>query len=172
MTKFFLVTLIAAAVASALAWANWPAAPLPPGSTADRILVEKAARTLTLFHGDRVLKKYSVSLGRVPVGPKQREGDKKTPEGVYHIQLHKFDSSYHRALQVSYPAAEDVARAKLQGVSAGLEIMVHGAPNGWGLIGRAHRAADWTAGCIAVTNPEIEEIYAAVPDGTVIEIRK
>ncbi len=167
-----ILALIAVTVLAALVWANWPADILPAGTKADRVLVEKDAHMLTLFNGTAVLKKYAVSLGRVPIGPKQREGDKKTPEGIYHILLHKPDSSYHRALQVSYPELEDVARARSQGVNPGSEIMVHGLPNGWGLIGRAHLLSDWTAGCIAVTNPEIEEIYTAVADGTVIEIRK
>lgn len=170
MLKIALITAALALLAT-LAWAHWPAAGLPPGTKIDRILVEKDARRLTVFSRGAPVKTYRVSLGTVPVGPKQREGDRKTPEGVYQVELHKPDSSYHRALKVSYPAPDDIARARLQGVSAGSDIMIHGLPNGLGLIGRAHRLSDWTAGCVALTNPEIEEIYAATPDGATIEIR-
>ncbi len=144
---------------------------MPAGTEADRIIVEKSKRTLTLLRGKTVLKHYPISLGREPIGAKEREGDGKTPEGIYRIIAHKPDSSFHRALRVSYPDAADIERAQKQGVSPGSDIMVHGIRNGLGWIGRAQRALDWTAGCIAVTNPEIEELFAAVPDGAVIEIR-
>jgi murein L,D-transpeptidase YafK len=112
-----------------------------------------------------------VSLGRHPVGPKEREGDKRTPEGLYLVESHKLNSSFHRALKVSYPSAADRIAAEKRGQPPGSDIMVHGIRNGLGLIGRLERLRDWTSGCIAVTNPEIEEIYRAVPDGTPIEIR-
>lgn len=95
----------------------------------------------------------------------------KTPEGVYKIDSRKADSDYHRALHISYPSAEDVARAAERGVSAGSDIEIHGLPNGRGAIGAAHRLSDWTAGCIALTDDEIEELWRVTPDGTVIEIR-
>lgn len=154
-----------------VAWAHWPITPLPPGPRPDLIIVEKARRTLTLYCGNTPLRSYPVSLGRVPVGPKEREGDLKTPEGLYTITEHKADSSYHRALRVSYPEAKDVARAKQLGVNAGFDIMVHGLPNGLGFFGRLHRFRDWTAGCIALTNAEIDQIYSAVPRDIAIEIR-
>jgi murein L,D-transpeptidase YafK len=110
-------------------------------------------------------------LGRNPVGPKLREGDKRTPEGLYAIESHNPRSSFHRALKVSYPSAADRIAAAKRGVAPGGDIMIHGIRNGLGFIGRLQRRLDWTAGCIAVTNPEIEEIYRAVPDGTPIEIR-
>lgn len=166
-----LILLPVVALLAVLVWAHWPGPALAPGLKADRILVEKSARTLTLLNGTSVLKRYSVSLGHTPVGPKEREGDQKTPEGVYRIIEHKRDSSFHLALRVSYPEPADLERARAAGVKAGSDIMVHGLPNGRGFIGRAHRAKDWTAGCVAVTNPEIEEIFAAVADGTPIEIR-
>jgi murein L,D-transpeptidase YafK len=145
--------------------------PLPSDAQADRILVEKAARRLTLLHRDAPLKTYRVSLGRVPLGPKENEGDNRTSEGFYRIDFHKPDSDYHLALHISYPEPHDVARAAAQGVSAGSDIMIHGLPNGRGWVGAFHRRSDWTAGCIAVTDFEIEEIFRAVPDGTSIEIR-
>lgn len=164
--------LAALALLGAFAWANWPTLhALPPGTVANRILVEKSQRKLTLLRDATVLKEYSVSLGKVPAGAKEREGDQKTPEGIYRITEHKLDSSFYRALRVSYPEARDIERAKKAGVPPGSDIMVHGMKNGLGLIGRFHRFSDWTAGCIALTNSEIEEILAAVPNGTVIEIR-
>ena len=162
------VSLIAVGIAAA-AYLNF--APLPRDAVADRIVVEKSARRLTLFQNGRVLKTYSVALGRAPVGPKEYEGDQRTPEGIYAIDFHKPDSDYHLALHLSYPEQRDIDRAALHGLSAGSDIMIHGLPNGRGWIGRFHRRRDWTAGCVAVANFEIEEIYRAVPDGTPIELR-
>jgi len=153
-------------------WANWPIGKLSPEIRADRILVEKSKRSLTLFADDQVIKTYPISLGRAPVGAKQREGDLKTPEGKYTIIEHYEPSAFHLALRISYPGPADIQRAKTQGVSPGSDIMIHGMRNHLGLIGRLHRFIDWTAGCIAVTNAEIEEIWQLVPDGTPIEIRE
>jgi murein L,D-transpeptidase YafK len=154
-----------------LTFANWPPRALPAGVTADRIVVRKEARELTLFCNGAPLKTYEVSLGEEPAGPKRREGDNRTPEGVYTIDRHKADSDFHLALHVSYPNAQDRARALQMGVPPGGDIMIHGLPNRLGWLGRFQRLVDWTAGCIAVTNPEIDEIYRATPDGTPIEIR-
>ena len=145
--------------------------PLPQNITADRVLVEKAARRLTLMREGASLKTYHVALGRAPVGAKEYEGDQRTPEGIYRIDFHKPDSDYHLALHISYPEQHDIDRAAAEGLSAGSDIMIHGLPNGRGWIGAFHRRKDWTAGCIAVTDFEIEEIWRAVPDGTPIEIR-
>jgi murein L,D-transpeptidase YafK len=145
--------------------------PLPPDIMADRVLVEKAARRLTLLRNDVPLKVYRVALGRAPIGPKQQEGDQRTPEGIYSIDFRKADSDFHRALHVSYPEQRDIDRATANGVPPGFDIMIHGIRNGLGWIGTFHRRTDWTAGCIAVTDFEMEEIWRAVPDGTPIEIR-
>ena len=144
---------------------------LPPGTVAERIVVEKAARTLSLYSGNRRVTTYKIALGRNPIGHKQREGDGRTPEGVYTIDWRKRDSAFHRALHISYPSAQDRGRARRQGVSPGGAIMIHGLPNRMGAIGRAHLLRDWTDGCIAVTNDEIEEIWRVIPDGTRIEIK-
>jgi murein L,D-transpeptidase YafK len=145
--------------------------PLSPEAKADRILVEKAARRLTLFRGSTALKSYRIALGRSPVGPKEREGDQRTPEGIYLIDRRKPDSAFHRALHISYPSPSDIAQATERGVAPGGDIMIHGIRNGRGWIGAFHRIRDWTSGCIAVTDLQIEEIWRAVPDGTPIEIR-
>lgn len=145
--------------------------PLPSQSIADWILVEKKARRLTLFNKNQPLKSYDIALGRQPDGPKRFQGDNKTPEGRYKIDSRKKNSSYHRALHISYPSPGDVAFASQQQRSAGGDIMIHGLPNGMGSMGSLHLLRDWTAGCIAVTNAEIEELWRAIPDGTPIEIR-
>jgi murein L,D-transpeptidase YafK len=138
---------------------------------ADKLLLEKSKHELALLNHGRVVKTYRVALGSCPIGRKEREGDGRTPEGNYVIDFHKPDSDFHRALHISYPNTADLERACAAGVSAGSDIMIHGSPNGLGAIGSMHRLYDWTAGCVAVTNDEIEEIYAAVTDGTPIEIR-
>jgi murein L,D-transpeptidase YafK len=166
---FLLILCIAAIGLSAAAYLNVD--PLPQDAVADRVLVEKSARRLTLLRNGNALKSYRVALGRAPVGAKEYEGDQRTPEGVYSIDFHKPDSDYHLALHISYPEQRDIERAGAQGLSAGSDIMIHGLPNGRGWIGRFHRRRDWTAGCVAVADFEIEEIYRAVPDGTSIEIR-
>jgi len=152
-------------------WAREVETPLAKGAVADRVLVEKAERRLTLFNGEAVLKTYRVALGREPVGPKQREGDGRTPEGSYVIAGRKADSAFHRALRISYPNQGDLARARAAGQPPGGDIMIHGLKNGLGWLGRLHTTSDWTEGCVAVTNEEIEEIWEAVPDGTAVEIR-
>ena len=151
-------------------WAHYYAHPVPD-TKADRIVVEKAARRLTLFRRTTALKSYRVALGREPIGPKREEGDHRTPEGFYKIDRRKPDSDFHLALHVSYPNTGDVAQAEARGISAGSDIMIHGLRNGCGWIGKLHRSTDWTDGCVAVTDQEIEEIWRVVPDGTPIEIR-
>jgi murein L,D-transpeptidase YafK len=139
-------------------------------SKVDRIIINKAKRELLLMYGGKVVRSYAVALGRNPVGAKTRQGDGKTPEGVYSISGRNPASAFHRALRVSYPNSADRAQAKKLGVATGGDIMIHGLPNGQGNIGKAHRLTDWTEGCIAVTNEEIEEIWGMVPDGTKVEI--
>ena len=148
---------------------NWH--PLSPGTAIDRVVVEKAARKLSLFHDGRRLKSYRVALGRSPIGPKEKEGDMKTPEGIYKIDSRNAQSSFHLALHISYPSNDDNTHAAERGVSAGFDIMIHGIRNGLGWMGAFHRRKDWTAGCIALTDEEIAELWRVTPDGTTIEIR-
>jgi murein L,D-transpeptidase YafK len=151
-------------------YARWPRKPLSANVRADRVLVRKKARTLELYQGTRLLRTYSIALGREPLGHKQQEGDGRTPEGPYVLDCRNPRSAYHRALHISYPSAADTAAALSRGVSPGGLIMLHGVRNGLGFIGRLHRLFDWTDGCIAVTDEEIDEIWRSVPDGTPIEI--
>ncbi len=142
--------------------------PLPESSAADKVLVMKSERKLLLMKGDEVLKTYIVALGRNPVGNKIRQGDSRTPEGTYVLDRHNSNSQYHRSIHISYPNADDVSRARRLGVSPGGDVFLHGLPNDFhGLLA----PGDWTEGCIAVTNVEIDEIWRAVADGTRIEIK-
>lgn len=144
---------------------------LPRDARGDRLVVEKAAHRMTLYSGDSVLRVYRVALGRGGAADKVREGDNRVPEGRFRIDHRVERSGYHRALHVSYPDAAHTARARALGVSPGGDIMVHGIRNGFGWVGPLHRLVDWTRGCVAVTNPEIEELWRAVPNGAAIEIR-
>ena len=139
---------------------------------ADRLVVLKGERRLVLMRGDRVLRVYRVALGRYPKGAKKREGDAKTPEGTYKVdyRLDSDRSKFYRALHISYPNNRDRARARRMGVSPGGQIMIHGLPTKWSAKDVGHPRLDWTQGCIAVTNREIDEIWAMVSDGTTIEI--
>jgi len=137
---------------------------------ADSILILKKDHLMELFAGGKVIRTYQVALGQGGLAPKEREGDGRTPEGHYTIEA-KYASQYHKALRISYPNAEDRKRAAKLGVSPGGSILIHGLPNGKGWIGAAHRLYDWTLGCIAVTDEEIDEIWNLVPLGTPVEIR-
>ena len=157
--RISLFSLTACALA-VLLYAHGNLDPLPPHTTIDRIMVEKSARRLSILRE-----------GRNPVGPKEEEGDMKTPEGIYRVDSRNPQSDFHLALHISYPSSEDNARAAARGVPAGFDIMIHGLPNGGGWIGAFHRWKDWTAGCIALTDKEIEELWRVTPDETTVEIR-
>ena len=136
----------------------------------DRVVVNKAQRELLLLAGDSLLRHYRIALGRNPEGPKTREGDGRTPEGLYTIDRRNASSAYHLSLRISYPSGADRARAEQLGADPGGDIMIHGLRNGQGHLGQAHLEKDWTQGCIAVTDEEMDEIWALVPDGTQVEI--
>lgn len=138
---------------------------------ADSIVVEKAKRTLTLFYLGMQVRSYQVALGSQPIGDKVKIGDGRTPEGLYHIDFKNPQSKYHMALHISYPDATHLARANQLGVAAGGDIMIHGLPPKYASIGAEHVQYNWTEGCIAVTDQEIEEIFRAVPSGAPIEIK-
>lgn len=172
MRTFKAIFLILAAVlAAGGGYRFWPETALPAGTTAERLQIDKRTRRLIVFANGQAVKSYRVSLGREPQGAKAREGDGRTPEGSYIIDYRKADSAYHRALHISFPGKKDRRRAREFGVSPGGAIMIHGLPNGLGWIGSFHRFYDWTEGCIAVTDEEIDELWRAVPYGTPVEIR-
>ena len=142
-----------------------PSAPLPP---ADLVYVDKSERTLTLYSGGRPYRTYrSIQLGDAPQGHKRFQGDERTPEGRYTIDYRNPRSAYHLSLHISYPNPADRAYAEARGRSPGGEIFIHGQPNG---LRSGRVAGDWTDGCIALSNAEIEELWRLVPDGTPIEI--
>jgi len=138
---------------------------------AGSVLILKKDHVMELLAEGKVIRTYKVALGRGGLAPKVRQGDARTPEGHYVISARYAASEYHRALLISYPNAEDRRRAARLGVSPGGDIMIHGLPDGKGWLGAAHRLYDWTLGCIAVTDSEIEEIWKLVPAGTPVEIR-
>jgi murein L,D-transpeptidase YafK len=169
-TWFFIIAILSATLGVADTSLGVEQA-LPPDAKADRVVVVKKERTLTLMGRGKILKTYKVALGGEPVGPKLRQGDHKTPEGTYTLDRRNIHSQFYRSIHVSYPDASDRMRAKKLGVSPGGDIYVHGLPNGYSWIGNGHRLKDWTDGCIAVTNEEMDEIWRVVPDGTPIEIK-
>lgn len=138
---------------------------------ADKVVVIKGERSLLLLRNGEVLKTYKVALGVNPVGPKTRQGDKRTPEGTYHLDRRNARSKFYRSMHISYPNSEDTEKARARGILPGRDIMIHGLPKGYGYLGELHRMNDWTKGCIAVTNSEMDEIWTLVSDGTPIEIR-
>jgi len=137
----------------------------------DRILIEKSKRQLTLISKDEVIKSYKIALGGNPTGPKEQQGNNKTPEGIYIIEGRNLNSRYHLSLRISYPNEKDRKYARELGVSTGGDIMIHGTKRGFSGDDSSHSLVDWTEGCVAVTNDEIEEIARLVPDGTIVEIR-
>ncbi len=137
----------------------------------DKIVVTKHKRRLDLISNNTVIKSYKISLGRIPKGHKKYEGDKRTPEGLYYINDKNPNSGYHRNLGISYPNPQDIKHAESVGKNPGGLIKVHGIKNGFGWVGRFHLIFDWTAGCIAVTDNEIDELYENIKIGTPIEIK-
>ena len=140
-------------------------------ATVDRVIVGKSEHKLYLLADGWVIRSYAIALGRKPTGRKICKGDQRTPEGSYIIERHLPNSHFHLALRISYPNADDRRAASMVGCEAGGDIMIHGLPERYVYVGRRHTDTDWTDGCIAVTNREIEEIFAMVPDGTTVEIR-
>lgn len=159
--RFFLLALIIAI----------PTAQARPPKAA-KIFVFKSQRVMMLVDEQgKLLKSYRVALGKSPIGRKRQRGDNKTPEGIYYIEDRNVESNYHLSLKISYPNNSDWQNAERFGVRPGDMIMIHGLPNGRSWMGKEHIKKDWTEGCIAVTNEEIQEIWQLVDDGTPIEIK-
>ena len=151
--------------------ATIPQPAVNPAPVKARIEVLKSSRTLRLWQGETLVFSLGVALGQQPQGRKTCQGDSRTPEGVYTVTERKADSQFHLALRLSYPNAADRLRASESGCEPGGDIMIHGLPNGRGYVGAAHRLEDWTEGCVAVTNEEMDRLWALVPVGTRVEIR-
>lgn len=148
-----------------------PYGPLPADIQADHIVIEKAARKMTLYRHGYPWKHYKIALGQGGLAPKQQEGDGLTPEGLYYIKNRNPQSIFYRSLRISYPNETDTMRAKMMGVQPGGNIMIHGLHNDAVKRNRAKGKKDWTQGCIAVNDREIEDIWNSVADGTPVEIR-
>jgi murein L,D-transpeptidase YafK len=169
MIKWILRILIAVS-AGTLVYYFLPEQKLPPHKKIDKLVVYKSKRIMEAYSKGELLKRYKISIGQVPVGDKQGEGDKKTPEGHYTINDKNPNSGFHKNLGISYPSQADIAEARSKGLSPGGEVKIHGLKSGQGFIGKFHRMLNWTAGCIAVTDEEIDELYAHVKIRTPITI--
>jgi murein L,D-transpeptidase YafK len=148
----------------------YPENALPSDTRINKLVVYKSERQLLAYSNGQLIIKYKISLGKQPVGKKEIEGDNKTPEGNYTINDKNANSDFHKNLGILYPNKEDKANAKRIGKEAGSDIKIHGLHNKLGFIGKFHRWYDWTSGCIALTNDEIDELYKTVKIGTPIEI--
>jgi len=169
-----LITLIA--VAAGAAWFGWhrygprPSAPVmaPEAARVDHILIEKSARRLTASLEGAVVMQVDIALGFAPEGDKQVEGDGKTPVGVFKVDRRNPQSAYHLSLGLDYPQPDNVTRAQQQGIDPGGDIFIHGQPNG--VVGLT-LPGDWTAGCIAISNTEMAQLWSLTATGTTVEIR-
>ncbi len=141
------------------------------GDSVDLVVVEKSQRKMVLLSNGTEIRTYDIALGGNARGHKMQQGDRRTPEGRYVIDYRNPKSRYHLSLHISYPNAQDRARARRRGLNPGGMIMIHGSPNHWQRAEALLKGVDWTNGCIAVTNAEIEEIWSLVEDGTPIEIK-
>ena len=162
---FALVILI-----SVFAYYVLPESKLPTFSKVDKILVEKSKRQMHVYSEGKKLKTYTISLGFRPRGKKRFEGDGKTPEGKYFIVSKNEHSIAHKSFGISYPNTDDKKYAAQRGKSAGGHIMIHGLMNGLGYWGKFHRFINWTGGCIALTNSEMDDLFRHVEVGCEIQI--
>lgn len=171
MSKIKIVIFVASLPLLLLIGYNfYPEKRLAANAQIDKLIVYKSKGEMHAFFKGELLKVYKISIGRTSVGKKEFEGDCKTPEGKYFINGKNPYSGYHKNLGISYPNAEDIKNAKLLGKPTGGDVKIHGLRNGRGVIGKLHRWVNWTYGCIAVTNTEVDELYYAVKIGTPIEI--
>lgn len=136
----------------------------------DLVYVDKSANRMYLYDGETLIREYHVAFGGSPEGHKEQEGDQKTPEGIYTLDYKKEDSSFYRAMHISYPNATDIQNAESKGVPPGGFIMVHGQRNGLGWLAPITQNFNWTNGCIALTNSEMDEFMELVQTGTQIQI--
>ncbi len=140
---------------------------------ADKVIIKKSTRMLYLSSGGHIYRRFHVSLGTMPIGAKEFEGDLKTPEGRYVLDWKRPSQKYNKSIHISYPNKKDKAHAKRLGKSAGGMIMIHGTPSSWGLspIGDwMPMLIDWTEGCIAMSNDDLEEVWNQTTKGTPVII--
>jgi len=137
----------------------------------DLVMVDKSERKMYLMSNNQIIKQYQIALGGQPKGHKQQEGDQKTPEGKYTLDYEKEGSAYYRSMHISYPNRSDKEKAKKEGVDPGGFIMVHGQKNMSGELSGFRKNFDWTNGCIAISNDEMDEFLALVSVGTTIQIQ-
>jgi murein L,D-transpeptidase YafK len=163
--------LLSCAILGIVFYYWYPEQQLPSNVQIDYIVVEKSKHELSVFSHGKLLKIYPIAIGKNPIGRKEVEGDNKTPEGMYCINDKNPNSSFHKNLGISYPNTYDSLMAKGSTSALGKDIKIHGLKTGLGFIGKFHRFFDWTAGCIAVKNSEINELYNSVPIGTTIELK-
>ena len=143
----------------------------PHYARADSVLIVKSERKLYLLKNGEVLRDFDIALGLMPEGRKEREGDFRTPEGRYHLEVKNPNSDYFLSVKISYPNARDLARARALGVDPGGQIMIHGQPNQPRYSESRYQGLDWTDGCIAVSNSDMVDIWLMTGEGTPIEIR-
>ena len=165
-----ILTGFGALILGLLIYYFYPYPKIPAGITIDKLVVVKSKHRLFAWSHNQLIQTYTIAIGKTTVGDKQFEGDCKTPEGSYFIFAKNPNSGWHKNLGISYPNAADIAVAKSRGLHTGGDIKIHGLKNGRFNIGRFHRWKDWTNGCIALTNEEVEDLYAHTPIGTPINI--
>jgi murein L,D-transpeptidase YafK len=169
--KWFILVAFTACMLAVLTYYFYPYSKIPAGVVIDKIVVLKSQHLLFAYSHQQLVHTYTVAIGKTPTGDKQFEGDKKTPEGNYFIFAKNPNSGWHKNLGISYPNAEDITAAQKLGLHTGGDIKIHGLKNGRFNIGRFHRWKDWTNGCIALTNEEVEDLYNHTPVGTPIIIQ-
>jgi len=173
LLTFISISFTSLASTSATAYSESPSTSndsIPSSTVIDKVFVDKSDRVLQLIERGNVVRSYRIALGDSPVGHKQQEGDQRTPTGIYTLDYKNENSIAYRSIHISYPNAADKAHAKSLGVSPGGDIMIHGQMNGFGHLGWLNQSRDWTDGCIAVTNDEMDTIMEAVKVDTMIEI--
>jgi murein L,D-transpeptidase YafK len=162
---------VGAAVLGLATYYFYPYSKIPGGVTIDKIIVVKSAHKMFVYSRGALVHTYTIAIGREPVGVKQFEGDHRTPEGIYFINAKNPSSAFHKNLGISYPNAADIATARRLGKPSGGDIKIHGLRNDQAYFGRFQRWRDWTNGCIALTNEEVDDLYAHTPVGTEVVIQ-
>lgn len=171
-SKYSSANLVSAIVACLLSlWVSADAYSDSEFPVADEVIVEKSARKLHLLKDGEPFRSFDIALGVAPLGDKEYEGDAKTPEGRYLLDLRNPNSDFFLSMHISYPSQDDRQQARQQGVDPGGQIMIHGQPNVPTYSEAYYRSQDWTNGCIAVSNSDMIDIWLMTPDGTPIEIR-